>query len=178
MGDGAGGPALVVFADDNTLKCLRPLRRGFRHCFVAVRRDGCWILCNPLSHFTDLDVIGAMSPAALAEWYRGRGFVVVETEVVVPPPVLAPLRLFTCVEVVKRTLGLRAPWVFTPRQLYRHLMARQPCQPLSDAAEQPTAATNPIAGRTRQALRLYSGGGGGDPAASAAKELDSAGQRH
>lgn len=119
----AASPALVIFADDHSLRWLRPLSPGFRHCFVAVRRDGCWVVCNPLSHFTDLDVIGAMPAASLAAWYRERGFRVVETETRVPPPVLAPVRPFTCVEAVKRILGLRAPWVFTPRQLYRHLTA-------------------------------------------------------
>ena len=33
-----GGEALVVFVDDSSLKCLRRLRRGFRHCFVACTR--------------------------------------------------------------------------------------------------------------------------------------------
>lgn len=116
--------ALVVFADDTTLKWLRPLAPGFRHCFVAIAHENCWIVCNPLSHFTDLDVLDALPAAALAAWYRRHGFTVVETEAGVPRPVAAPLRPFTCVEAVKRALGLHAPWVFTPHQLYRHLVRR------------------------------------------------------
>jgi hypothetical protein len=118
----AATPALVVFADDTTLKWLRPLKSGFRHCFVLVKRDGAWILCNPLSHYTDLDAVGgSLGGPAMADWYRRQGFTVVETLAVRPPPVCAPVRPFTCVEAVKRALGLQAPWVFTPAQLYRHL---------------------------------------------------------
>ena len=34
----------------------------------------------------------------------------------------APLMVFTCVEAVKRVLGLHRRLVFTPWQLYRHLL--------------------------------------------------------
>lgn len=34
---------------------------------------------------------------------------------------LSPFILPTCIELVKRTLGIRAPWVLTSRQLYRYL---------------------------------------------------------
>ncbi|MFO1152109.1 MAG: hypothetical protein U1E42_00385 [Rhodospirillales bacterium] len=115
-------PALVIFDDDTTLKWLRPLRPGFRHCFVAISRGDHWIICNPFSHYTDLEVVHGTTAAAMAEWFCHHGLRVVETVARTPPPRCAPLRPFTCVEVVKRTLGLRAPWVFTPRQLHRHLI--------------------------------------------------------
>lgn len=118
---GSTAPALVVFDDDTTLKWLRPLRTGFRHCFVAVRRGDRWVICNPFSHYTDLDVVDGFTPHELAVWYRRHGLRVVETVATTPPAKCAPLRPFTCVEAVKRAIGLRAPWVFTPRQLHRHL---------------------------------------------------------
>ncbi|MFO1129306.1 MAG: hypothetical protein U1E66_12840 [Rhodospirillales bacterium] len=115
-------PAIVVFDDNTDLKWLRPLHAGFRHCFVAVRHGNHWIICNPFSHYTDLSVVHGSSVGELAEWYRRHGLRVVETVAAMPPPRCAPLRPFTCVEAVKRALGLRAPWIFTPRQLYRHLV--------------------------------------------------------
>lgn len=39
-----------------------------------------------------------------------------------PAPMLRPP--MTCVEVVKATLGIGAPWIVTPRQLARHLLRR------------------------------------------------------
>lgn len=148
----AASPALVIFADDHSLKWLRPLTPGFRHCFVAVRREGCWVVCNPLSHLTDVDVVAALPVATLAAWYRERGFIVVETEVVRPPPRLAPVRPFTCVEAVKRILGLRAPWVFTPRQLHRYLIARPRPGASPEAAAAAAAGTRlPTAARSGSA---------------------------
>jgi hypothetical protein len=117
-------PALVVFADACTLKWLRPLRRGFRHCFVLVLSEQGWILCNPCSHYTELDILAARSMGELAAWYREHGLCAVPTVARTPPHRCAPLRPHTCVEAVKRVLGLRAPWVFTPWQLYRHLADR------------------------------------------------------
>lgn len=114
-------PALVVFADDVSLIWLRPLRRGFRHCFVTVARDDVWIVCNPLSHYTDLDVALGVTTGELAAWYRHQDFSVVETTTCVPPRRCAPIRPYTCVEAAKRVLGLHAPCVLTPWQLYRHL---------------------------------------------------------
>jgi hypothetical protein len=106
--------ALVVFADNTDLKFLRSLRRGFRHCFVAVHTAGGWVICDPLSHQTDLSIVDGFSPQELAAWYRSYGMRVIETHVRAAPFRPAPLRPYTCVEAVKRVLGLHARWVVTP----------------------------------------------------------------
>jgi hypothetical protein len=36
-------------------------------------------------------------------------------------PRRVPLMVTTCVGVVKAVLGIRAPWIITPLQLYRYL---------------------------------------------------------
>ena len=119
-------PALVVFVDESGLKYLRCLRRGFRHCFIAVRSARGWVICDPLSHQTDLSVVEDYSPAELAAWYRDYGLLVVETHVRPAPLRPAPIRPFTCVQMGKRVLGLHAPWVLTPWQLYRLLTNPRP----------------------------------------------------
>lgn len=113
--------ALVVFAD-SSLRCLKVLRRGFRHCFVAVLQATGWIIVDPLSHQTDLRSVQGVSLLEMAAWYRCHGLCVVETRVRPAPLRLAPLGLYTCVEVVKRVLGIHARWVVTPWQLYRFLI--------------------------------------------------------
>lgn len=113
--------ALVVFADDSQLKRLRYLRRGFRHCFVAVRGEGGWVICDPLSNQTALGIVDGLTSGELAAWYRQHGLIVIETAVRSPPSRPASIRPFTCVEAVKRILGVQAPWVLTPWQLYRLL---------------------------------------------------------
>lgn len=124
--DLTGAPALVVFVDEGELKCLRFLRRGFRHCFVAVQSLHGWVICDPLSHRTDLCAVGLFSAEELARWYRDLGLLVVETRVREAPFRPAPVSPFTCVEAVKRVLGIHAPWTLTPWQLYRLLCRSHP----------------------------------------------------
>lgn len=118
-------PALVVFMGNSDLKRLRLLRRGFRHCFVAVSTARGWVICDPLSHQTDLGIVSGFSADELAGWYRNSGMCVIETRVRAAPRRPAPLRPYTCVEAVKRVLGLHAPWVVTPWQLYRLLSGQR-----------------------------------------------------
>jgi len=118
--------ALVVFTDGREIWWLRVLKPGFRHVLVAVHRPGRgsgghWVLVNPLAHRTQLDVLADRPAAALAAWLRAQGHTVVETVTRVPPRREAPWAPLTCVEVVKRVLGLQARWVLTPWALYRHL---------------------------------------------------------
>jgi hypothetical protein len=118
---GGSSDALVVFSDETALWWLRLLRRGFRHCFVAVPVAGHWVVCDPLSHRIDISLVDRTGGIDLAFWYRDHGLTVVETPLFCPPQKPAPWRLMTCVEAVKRVLGVHAPSVFTPWQLYRFL---------------------------------------------------------
>lgn len=113
------------------------LRPGFGHCFVAVRAkdrgDGePWVVANRHRFALTLGVVATES-GDLAAFYRRHGFVVVETAVRQGPgrggrrDAFRPLgslpvwRFSTCVGLSKAVLGLWAPWVWTPHQLYRHL---------------------------------------------------------
>jgi hypothetical protein len=125
------GEALVVFVDECGLKWLQRLRRGYRHCFVAVRSGTSWVICDPLSHRTDLTVVGDFSTRQLADWYRSPGLMVVQTHVLPAPLRPAPIRPYTCVEAVKRVLGMHAPWILTPWQLYRQLYRSETQQRLT-----------------------------------------------
>ena len=113
--------AIVVFAGSTSLKWLHWLRPGYRHCFVAIAQRDVWIICDPLSHRTDLIVVCGHTREDLVAWYRQHGLTVVETRVRRAPRRPAPIRPFSCVEAVKRILGIHAPWVLTPWQLYQHL---------------------------------------------------------
>ncbi len=113
--------ALVVFSGTTDLTWLRPLKRGFRHCFVALDDGSRWITVDALSHRTEV-VIHDLPPGFdLAGYYRGKGLIVLET---VPQPAArrpAPLEFHSCVGSIKRLLGIRARRVVTPWQLYRFL---------------------------------------------------------
>ena len=114
---------LVVFTGQTGLRRLRFLKPGFRHCFACLRIQGRWVLYEPLSHRTDISFAGPWPARDLVAWMRGRDLTVAATRFRNPPRVAAFWRPYTCVEAVKRVIGLYAPRVFTPWQLFRHLEA-------------------------------------------------------
>ncbi len=114
--------AWVVFSGETDLRCLRILKPGFRHCFVILNDGQNWITLDPLSNYMDV-LVHRHVPAAfdLPAWLAGRGQVLLPA---VPDRAGSkphwPMPM-TCVEAVKRYLGLRKPLIITPWQLYRHL---------------------------------------------------------
>ncbi len=113
--------ALVVFSGHADLVWLRLLRPGFRHCFVVLGSAGGWVCVNPLAHRTEVSVLPVAADFDVAGWYRGHGMIVVEARLEVPPRRPAPWRPFTCVEAVKRVLGIHAGYILTPWQLFRFI---------------------------------------------------------
>jgi len=100
---------------------------GFRHVwafgdFAGHEAGPLTVLVDPLAGRLDVRVmqqpIGVVSRRVLAQ---GGRVVVAEVE---QPPQPRWLPMWSCVEVIKWLLGLRAPCVLTPRQLHQHLMRR------------------------------------------------------
>lgn len=114
--------AYVVFCGDTHLAWLRLLRPGFRHCFLAVNDGRHWITLDPLSTYTELAVQPVPASFDLAGWYRAAGRTVLPARIDRARRRPAPLAPFTCVEAVKRALGIHDRWLLTPFQLYRHLL--------------------------------------------------------
>ena len=122
--DEGGAPparALVVFSGRTDLAWLRLLRPGFRHCFVVVEVEMGWLCLNPLAHRTIMDFWPLSPHVDLAADFRHQDLVVVETRLVLPARRQAPILPFSCVEAVKRVLGIHSLGILTPWQLYRHL---------------------------------------------------------
>jgi hypothetical protein len=134
---------LVVFVNHAACRWLRVLRPGFRHCFVVVRDGSVWLACDPLKDRIELSVLPVPEPFDLPGFYAARGHRVLGGATRPDLPrrgfAIAPL---TCVSVAKRLLGVRAPCVLTPWQLYRRLEADgfRRLDPRRSAA-QPVAAT-------------------------------------
>lgn len=111
----------IAFSGKADVWWLRFLKSGFRHCFALVQDAGRWIVVDPMLHKTDINVAACESTFDLPQWLRARGYRVIRAPIFMSPPRALMPAPFTCVEAVKRIIGLRAPWVFTPWQLYRHL---------------------------------------------------------
>jgi hypothetical protein len=114
--------AIVVFEDRRAQGILRLLRPGFRHCFCLLRSDDGWLLCDPLKGGLRLDLLPAYEASPLAAHYAARGrHVLVGMACRDMPQTRLGIRPLTCVEIVKRALGLVAPGAVTPWQLHARL---------------------------------------------------------
>lgn len=122
-GNHSTGRIVVVFSGATDLRWLQALKPGFRHCYAVLKNAGGWLLIDPASHQTRIEYLGPMPLRRLLV-----GLQTAETTVVCcrrrdAPMRLAPIRPFTCVEAVKRLIGIHAPWTLTPWQLFDHLTA-------------------------------------------------------
>ncbi|MGB1077272.1 MAG: hypothetical protein ACPG05_03115 [Bdellovibrionales bacterium] len=114
--------AWVVFSDETDLWRLRFLKRGFRHCYVLFADGDKWCSIDPLSHVTEIGFHQFSTTFNLPLWLKSQGHVVVQVSMKEAAARPAPLMLMSCVEAVKRLLGIHNRWVITPWQLYRHLL--------------------------------------------------------
>lgn len=98
----------------------------FHHVYALLLRRGTWIRFDAALDGTNVDVIDA-PVYAMAQDLVEPGAIVLEvkrtrqTERMRAPWVVGPL---TCVEAIKALLGIRRFFVWTPRQLYRHIGGR------------------------------------------------------
>jgi hypothetical protein len=113
--------AWVVFSGETDLPWLKCLKPGFRHCFVLMNDGNHWISIDPLANHTEVTVHHVPQNFDLPAWLKQRGQKVIPAAVCRTKKRAAPIGFFTCVEAVKRVLGVHDGFVFTPWQLYRHL---------------------------------------------------------
>jgi hypothetical protein len=119
--------AMIVFVDHTECYWLQSLRRGFRHCFVALEHGSAWLVCDSLKSHMELTLLDLPETFDLGRHYASQGHRVLVGRIGLQVPqtgvAFAPL---TCVNVAKRLLAIRAPWVWTPWQLFCHLLNAQP----------------------------------------------------
>ncbi len=116
----------VVFTGETDIPWLRRfLKPGFRHCFVLLNDGERWVSFDPLANYTEILIYNHLScDFDLPLWLKSRGLSVLEVSVERAVKRCAPLAPYTCVEAVKRVLGLHKRLIFTPWQLYRFLEKR------------------------------------------------------
>ena len=114
--------AWVVFSGQTEISWLKFLKPGFRHCYVLINDGERWTSIDPLSHVTEISVHHHVPVEFdLPAWLASRGNRVVKAPLHRDITKAAPFMLFTCVEAVKRVLGIHRRGIVTPWQLYRHL---------------------------------------------------------
>lgn len=99
----------------------RWLKYGFHHVFVCMRDDEWWIRVDAK---VGVPVVETLAPCDfdLVAFYRGEGYNVLETRRRSQLPIL-PFAYANCVGLAKAFLGIRAPFVVTPYQLFRYVRA-------------------------------------------------------
>ena len=110
--------AIVGFGGEATFWWMRFLKKGFYHCLVALGDGHFWILIDPLVAQIDLIVINR---ADLDLFLAKNGYKTLHVSVKDAKGRRLRLRPYSCVETVKRFLGIQNPSLWTPYQLYRYL---------------------------------------------------------
>ena|SRR3990167_1516930 len=114
--------AIVVFHGFGQSPLARLFGRpGFRHCFVCIAHQDAWLRLDFQAGLPTMEVV-CQESFDLAKFYAAAGLTVVAVERTPRTPRL-PFMLATCVGATKRMLGIRAPLVLTPHQLYQRLKA-------------------------------------------------------
>jgi hypothetical protein len=119
MTAGQGTRALVLFHGAGGRWYSRLLSPGFHHCFAAIQWCDYWIVVDPKPGIPGLHITQG-SEEVLGAFYESHGIVVVGITLR-SASFRCPIMAVNCVSVVKRLIGLRAPFVLTPCQLYRRL---------------------------------------------------------
>lgn len=114
----------IAFGGEADQFWLRPLRRGFRHCFAALRDEAGWTVLEPLSGRLIVARLAVPASFDLPAFYTRAGLAVVGP--FAPGPAragwLPGLLPFTCVGLCRAVLGAGAPRALTPWGLFRRLL--------------------------------------------------------
>jgi hypothetical protein len=102
---------------------LRPLRRGFRHCFAVLHDADGWTVLDPLSGRLLVVRLDLPQGFDLPGFYRRSGLAVLGPYLPAAPRArwLPPLLPYTCVALCRSVLGPAAPFAWTPHGLHRRL---------------------------------------------------------
>ena len=121
--------AFIVFGGGGgaELPWLRPLRRGFHHCFAALEDPAGWTVLDPLSGRLVVARLDLPCSFDLPGFYRRAGLVVLGPFLPAGPrrSLLPPLAPYSCVSLCRAVLGADAPFALTPFGLFRSLARRE-----------------------------------------------------
>ncbi|MFI3241509.1 MAG: hypothetical protein R3Y43_02965 [Alphaproteobacteria bacterium] len=110
--------AIIIFEDNTTLWYLRLLKENFRHCYVVLFSDKSHI-CTEINPMSNKILINNFHKLGLKSYLKNKSFIVVDCTYI--PLKALPIGVFSCVEVLKRIVGINKRFLITPHQLYTYL---------------------------------------------------------
>lgn len=119
------GRGYVIFENETGLWWLRFLKKGFRHCYLLLELSAeprQWLEVNPMSNQICFVIrSNRVDFNYLYHLRKKENIKIVPVTFQQAPLTAAPLAPFTCVEFVKRVLGIHNLRIITPYKLYKHL---------------------------------------------------------
>lgn len=113
----------LVYSSTSEFWWGKLLKDGYKHVF-AIKFDGLfWIKLDLTLGWTDYDVLAYDYKDTIEDIVNGRKTQFVD--VWRKPRYRSLFAPWTCVEMMKSLLGIRAWWVFTPYQLYKYNEAQK-----------------------------------------------------
>lgn len=116
-----GSPAIVAYTGKTSFRCLRLLDRKFRHCLAIVPVPPFWVVVDSLANRLSLSVMDSRGLGEFMVTLHRYGYRCQVTRTKSLPKRRLSLLPCTCVETVKRALGILDPFVLTPKQLYNRI---------------------------------------------------------
>ena len=111
----------VVFSPYTDLLCLKFLKTGFKHCFLILENDGAYFVVDPISYKVEVSSF-FLESNLFFQRLENLGMKILKVSFVQNQRKSWTFGIFTCVEVVKRILGISKKRVLTPYQLYKYLL--------------------------------------------------------
>ena len=118
--------AYVAFGGNVTHWWTRFLQEGFYHCFLILGNGYEWYIIDPLMHFTDFIILKTNRVERI---FQLKGYKMIRTTPKIPTRIRFLLRPCTCVEIVKRFLGIQTFFIWTPHQLFCFLSQKKENNP-------------------------------------------------
>ncbi len=107
----------VGFSSDTDLFFLKFLKRGFRHCFLFFGDEFQTFVLDPVSNKIELSLL-PFGVEKTKKMFEQKQISVIKVCKNYKPKMKVKTGIFTCVEVVKRVLGISNFFILTPFRLY------------------------------------------------------------
>ena len=118
--------AYVAFGGNRTHWWTRFLKKGFYHCLLIFGNGYEWYIIDPVMHFTDFIIL---KTNRIENLFQLKGYKIVRATPKIPTIIHFALRPCTCVEIVKRFLGIQMFSIWTPYQLFCFLSLKKENNP-------------------------------------------------
>ena len=102
---------------------VRRLKAPFQHVYAVKKTEGghFWVKIDPKAAYTEVTT-WAVSAYPHIRCLTTDDDIILPVTAVIRPKERWTFCIINCVEIVKSLLGIRAFWVWTPRQLYDHIL--------------------------------------------------------